>query len=164
VPVSKRIIEEASTYFVDKIENFINGTADEMISILSIGRTFDALKMYARKFIYTSDEAQRIEIAGYAVVTGLLEHYGLLLKMKRDDFQYFIERDEIKKKSNLDLEWRIYKQLSRRMIACYRNTVNDKTTDTDEWIVRAHLIIDYITGMTDKKALEAYQNYMGINL
>jgi dGTPase len=164
VPISRKIIDEASTFFADNVNRFLEGTIGEIIEVLSIGRTFDALKIFARKLIYTSAEAQSIEVAGYAVVNGLLEHYGRLLRMKRDDFNYFIRKDEMKKKSGLDLEWRIFKQLSPRMLFCYKNSVNDNSSDDTEWINRAHLIVDYISGMTDRSALEIYQNFMGINL
>lgn len=164
VPLSKMIIDEASTYFVTNIDQFLSGESNEMIDVLNTGKTFEALKIFARKYIYTSQEAQRIEIAGYAVVSGLLEHYGRLLRMSRDDFTYFVRKNELKKKSNLDLEWRIYNRLSNRMIYCYKNAVSDSMSNDGEWINRAHLIIDFISGMTDRNALETYQNYMGISL
>lgn len=46
--------------------------------------------------------------------------------------------------------------------------VNDKNNERDflikEWWLRAHLIIDHISGMTDEFALETYQMLEGIQL
>ncbi len=162
IKLTKLITEEASNYFVENIDSFLNGTATELAKKINSGKYLDVIKKIARKKIYTDPEAHRIEIAGNTIVTGLLDHFSILLNMKREDFQFFVDKDETK--SGLDLEWRIYKQLSKRMVRAYRNSVNKKTDDCTEWAFRAHLIIDFIAGMTDRNALDVYQNIKGISL
>jgi dGTPase len=121
-------------------------------------------KTFARRFIYTDHEAQRIEIAGSRIVEGLLDHFGLLLKITRSDFSHFVERREMRKYSGLDTEWRIFNQLSRRMLRVYQDAVAKAESDEAEWICRARLIVDYVSGLTDNYALQVYQNFMGISL
>jgi hypothetical protein len=70
---------------------------------------------------------------------------------------------KLRKYSGLDTEWRIFNQLSRRMIRVYKQTVYNANSD-EEWIARARLIVDYVSGLTDTHALHVYQNFMGISL
>jgi dGTPase len=114
-------------------------------------------------FIYTDPEVQHIEIAGSRIVEGLLDHYGRLLELPRSGFAYFVEKGELRKHSGLDTEWRIFNQLSKRMLRVYRLAA-ETANGEDEWLARARLIVDYISGLTDTYALHVYQNFMGISL
>lgn len=164
IAVARRAIEEASNHFVGNLEEYLNGTAKELVDTIDAGKLLNCLKKFARKFIYTSPEAQRLEIAGSRIVGGLLEHFGMLLRVSRPHFLHFIKHDEMPKKSNLDIEWRVFSQLSKRMRKVYESSVTDQTNDDDEWVERARLIVDYISGMTDDSARDIYQNFMGISI
>lgn len=48
------------------------------------------------------------------------------------------------------------------MINAYKYSV--KKIPEQEWKFRSHLIIDFISGMTDFHAKDIYQNVKGINL
>ncbi len=163
IKIAQRIIKEASEHFSSQIDRYIAGNAKELSEQLPSGRILKCLKIFARRFIYTDQEAQRIEIAGSRVVEGLLDHFGRLLKLPRPDFEHFVKRDEMRKGSGWDIEWRIYKQLSRRMIRVYEAAARDQS-NSEEWVARARLIVDYISGLTDNSALRFYQNLMGISL
>ena len=113
IKVSRQIIDEASDRFASNIEEYVGGTAKEMSKDLKSGSILDCFKLFARRHIYTNYEVQRIEIAGSRIVEGLLNHYGRLLEIAREDFAYFVERGELRKHSGLDTEWRIYNQLSK---------------------------------------------------
>ncbi len=165
VTFSRNIIEEASEYFSDNFDLYLSGEEkDELSKKLEYGKFLDCFKTYAKKHIYVDREAQRIEIAGYKIVTGLIDHFSILLEMSREQFNHFVENDELIKKSGLDFHWRVFKQLSKRMIQAYKYSTTNNTSDIDEWKLRAHLIIDYISGMTDATARNIYQNAHGINL
>jgi dGTPase len=163
INITRRLIQEAASHFADNLDNYIAGTAKEIAEELPSGAVLKCLKTFARRFIYTDPEVQRIEIAGSRIVDGLLNHYGRLLKLPRGDFEYFIERGELRKGSGLDTEWRIFNQLSKRMLRVYTQSAIGADTD-QEWIHRARLIVDYISGLTDDYALEVYQNFMGVSL
>lgn len=90
VPIARLLIEEASEHFTENIDSFLSGEADELSNLIPNGSVLNSLKSYARKFIYVSEEAQRIEIAGFTIVHELLNHFGKLLKMSTSDFKYFI--------------------------------------------------------------------------
>lgn len=161
---TRRLIDEAAIHFSDNLESYLSGEAKELSEDLPSGKILKCFKSFARRFIYTDPEVQRIEIAGSRIVEGLLDHYGRLLGLSRADFAYFVERGELKKHSGLDTEWRIFHQLSKRMLKAYQHAVKDAANNEEEWLLRARLIVDYISGLTDSYALQVYQNFMGISL
>jgi dGTPase len=161
--VSRLLIREASTVFVDHLDEYLAGSADELSKVLPSGAILECFKIFARRFIYTNREVQRIEIAGSRVVEGLLDHFGALLKISRPDFEYFVRKDEMLKARGLDTEWRIFKQLPQRMLRVYQRQSRG-CNDCDEWICRAQLIVDYISGMTDDSAVKVYQNSIGVGV
>jgi len=162
--VSRKIIKETASHFSTHIEKYISGTAKELSEDLPSGKLLKCFKAFARRFIYTNHEAQRIEIAGSQIVEGLLNHFGRLLELPRAEFAYFVERGELRKYSGLDTEWRIFNQLSKRMVRVYQHSIEHGCDDEAEWICRARLIVDYVSGLTDNSALRFYQNFMGIIL
>ncbi len=164
IKTSRIITDEAAKHFVDNIEKYLAGEAGEIKDEIPSGNILDCLKKYARKHIYTNDEVLRIEIAGNTIVQGLLEHYSMLLKMPKNDFVYFVQKGEMIKGGKFDLEWRVFKRLSRRMVNAYRQQLAKTKADEEEWLLRCRLIVDFISGMTDNSALKYYQNIAGTSL
>jgi dGTPase len=69
------------------------------------------------------------------------------------------------KGKNLDVEWRLFNRLPRKHVAAYSDQVRvAKASAFPEWYFRAHLIVDYISGMTDHFALAQYQLLSGIKI
>jgi len=163
IRIARLLIHEAATEFVTNFDRYLSGDAPEMTEVLPSGIILKCLKIFARRFIYTNREAQRIEIAGARVVEGLLDHFGRLLLLSRAEFAHFVEKGDVLKRRGLDTEWRIFNQLSKRMLQVYQHDTRS-CSDSEERICRARFIVDYISGMTDNSALETYQNFMGISL
>lgn len=138
-----------------------------------------ALKSFSRRHLYRSETAESIELAGYRVISGLLDHYKSLISCTKEDFFKICGLDEQSDNFNfnkqhqipsgLDVEVRLFNKLPKKYRRCYYNTV-DKLGGTqnikpeDEWFYRSHLIVDYIAGMTDHYALETYQLLSGIQV
>ena len=53
--------------------------------------------------------------------------------------------------------------LPDRYVDSYSKSSID-VSDNEEWVLRSHLIVDYISGMTDDFALETYQRLNGIRV
>jgi dGTPase len=165
INLAREIIKQSADYFVNNLDAFLAGTARPLAESTAAGRTLEILTTFARRHIYTFPEAHRIEIAGSTIMSGLLDHYSRLLRLSQENFRFFLEKDAVPKKSGLDLEWRIYKQLSRRMLKCYKHfTQKNQSAPLDEWLLRSHLIVDFVSGLTDASARDFYQNFMGISL
>lgn len=131
-----------------------------------MGRVLETMKSVSRKILYTSFEAENIELTGYAVIIGILNKYKSILKMAYKDFEKLINNENIK---GFDLERRLIHFIGKRYIKAYKYAM-EKNKDGEEnflvkeWWLRAHLIIDHISGMTDEYALQTYQMLEGIRL
>ena len=164
VPWSKKAMEVATEQFISDIDDIYDGTANSLISTKTdIGKALEVMKNVSRKILYTSFEAESIEISGYAVITGLLNTYSCILKMSQKDFQSLIDN----KIKGQDLEKRLFHFIGKRYVQAYKNEIKKhkgKDFLVHEWWLRVHLIIDHISGMTDEFALETYQMFEGIKL
>jgi dGTPase len=103
----------------------------------------------------------------------LLKHFGCLLELPRASFCKLLDENNPPVKEGLDLEWRVFNQLSPKALKCYKYWssagnclfVKEKygvCEEVIEWWLRVHLIIDHIAGMTDRFALETYQMFEGM--
>lgn len=162
---SKVVMNEACENYLAIHEQLYIGSANQLIPPDKIGRVLETIKTVSRRKLYCSSEAENIELTGNAVISGLLKHYMILLKIKRDKFKLLVEGKE----SGLDLERRLFNRLGKRYVKCYINEIckineGDELFQVKELWLRTHLIIDHISGMTDDFALETYQMLEGIKL
>jgi dGTPase len=165
VPISTKIINEAVENYINNHEAFFTGKSNGLIDKNKGGRILEVMKIFSKQKLYRSPEAENIELSGYSVITGLLNHFSELLIMKKEDFLYFVENNQCPPKKIFDLQWRLFNKLSRRCIKVYRYQLSQfKDNPEIEWWLRIHLIIDYISGMTDDYALEMYQMLEGIKI
>lgn len=95
-----------------------------------------------------------------------MEHYSTLLKLHVDKFNKLVEALENPKAAKgMDVEWRIFHTLPEKYIRLYEEEKNTHSKDKVwEWFCRAHLIVDYISGMTDDYSLKIYNLFNGIAL
>lgn len=166
---SRKIIDEAAEEYIKNHKLYYAGIAKQLIPEGGYGRVLETIKQVSRKLLYRSSEAENIELTGYAVITGLLNHFSRLLELPFDDFACFINDEEISSDKKLDLERRLYNRLGERYVKSYVNEINKlDTTNPDyiikEWWLRTHLIVDHINGMTDDFALSTYQMLTGIRI
>lgn len=175
IPVSwsRTIMEEAVQDFTCNFEDYIDGKKEDIISNCPSGKAFEIMKTVSRKILYRSIEAEGNELSGYAIITGLLNRFGELLRMRREKFELLIDENKSPANKGIDLQWRVFNRLSKRMIKSYKLQLQEFTQgdfahkhgigENDiEWWLRAHLIIDHVSGMTDAYALEMYQMFSGM--
>lgn len=167
VPWSKQAMEQAVKNYFDNHINVYLGSAGELISSdCPMGKVLNVIKTVSRKVLYTSIEAESIELTGYAVITGILKKYERLLKLPYEKFSRLISGDKI---DNVDVERRLFNRIGRRYVKAYCYALeepapNDASFEEKEWWLRVHMLIDHVSGMTDEFALETYQMLEGINL
>lgn len=187
---AERATDEAVANYVNDHDAVYAGMAKPLMSRDGeMHRVLETIGMVCREKIYTSIEAESIELTGYAVISGILRHYERLLKLPFDQFMWLVFPVEAKKeldkreangedvkKPKLDIERRLYNRLSKSCVDSYIATMNHWTNNWqqdwqnkkniyyDEWWFRVHLLIDHISSMTDAFALETYQMLEGIAL
>ena len=94
------------------------------------------------------------------MIKGLLRHFGELIKLSEEDFTALMAGEmKVIKNNNLHFHARLFRLLPKSYVEKYRS--KDRG---DEKYRRSHLIVDFVSGMTDDFALETYQALEGIKI
>ena len=167
VPWSLKAMNETVENFFEQEDTILNGTADSLINNNKpMGRVLETIKKVSRRILYSSFDAENIELTGYAVITGILQHYERLLSLPNESFSKLVNGEKIE---NMDVERRLFNRLGHRYINAYKYALEDLKKENheyaiQEWWLRVHLLLDHVSGMTDEFALETYQMLEGIKL
>lgn len=164
--VTNDLVNAVAESYIENHNSVIKGEMGPLIQEGTKERVvLDALQNVVRRNIYRSREAEDIELGGSAVVSGLLSHLARLLQCPRDDF-VAIMKSETRGPTigSTDLERRLFNLLTEKHVKVYQKSIEIGVTDIEEWYYRAHLILDYVAGMTDDYALETYQLLSGIKV
>lgn len=159
--VINQAVTAAANKFTNSLDAILAGEDFQLIDPDSeIGDLLGTVNQFARDRIYSDDAAEQVELAGRSVIKGLLNHFGELIKLSEEDFSCLVRNDgkSIKKKG-LDFQIRLYRRLPKSY--CEKYSSEKRGTELQR---RAHLIVDFISGMTDDFALETYQILEGIRI
>ncbi|MBR3508782.1 MAG: dGTPase [Lachnospiraceae bacterium] len=167
VPWSRKAVSETVENYFERENDILNGVADSLINRNKpMGRVLETIKKVSRRILYSSFDAENIELTGYAVITGILRHYERLLSLSNDEFLKLVNGE---KTANLDVERRLFNRLGHRYVSAYTYALEGLKKENheyaiQEWWLRVHLLLDHVSGMTDEYALETYQMLEGIKL
>lgn len=162
INVINQAVNEAAQNYANNIDKILLGEEVTLIpEKSSIGIILKKVSKFARAEIYSHEDAEQVELAGRNVIKGLLNHFGDLLNLPEDKFIKLLENDNSKyiKDNNLDFHIRLLRRLPKAYIEKYQ-----QRSLLPENERRAHLIVDFIAGMTDDFALETYQILEGIRI
>lgn len=147
--------------------------AGEYFSLLDKSKAAKALLDIIRKFskehLYSSAVIRERELVGFQVVTGILDRFGLLLDLSSNDAEQLLINKVQPKATGAALASTLQSFLPRKHIKVYEHTLleirktknSKKRFELLEWIARAHLIVDYLSGMTDDFAIVTYRRLYG---
>lgn len=165
-----KMVPEIAKQFVKNISFYFSGAPinEELELIEKKSLTYKVLNLtreFVAENVYQSTEAEHVELAGYSVVNGLLEHFSALLILSQDDFNLLFTDRKSAKKKGLDRELRLKNMISRNALIAYDAAKsNFEDNVLNEWHYRAHMIVDYISGMTDDFALAQFRLLAGIKI
>ncbi|HEV7797107.1 MAG TPA: dGTPase [Pyrinomonadaceae bacterium] len=166
---ARHAVKEASNTFVRNLDELLAGRAPNLLREESqAGEAIECLKRVARQRLFRSPQAENPELAGYQIVTGLLDKLGLLLLCSEEEFMKLLQARIEPGSQNprgLDYQFRLVNKLPLKHVGAYQDQLQEfESKDFPEWYLRAHLMVDFISGMTDGFALEFYQLLDGIRL
>lgn len=167
--LSKYLVAKAAATFYDQFpfimkfefrEPLLNEkkqeSNDDILSILRL------VKKFTRNKIFNHKDVELIELSGFSIITGILNYYTPLLELSKDSFVALLENE---KNSASKVAARLFRTLPSKCVNSYKASLNKNDLDKyQEWNLRCHLIIDYLSGMTDQYALELYQSLAGIKV
>ena len=161
---AREMVNSAAAIYTSNHEDIVCGKlAGELFADGSDERkVLKGLKAFARKHLFRHEDVENLELAGFSIISGLLDHYGKLLDLPRAKFDLLVRGKW--QGEDLDVEWRLYNRLPKKHLHLYELKSGSVSSSTEEWCLRAHLIIDYISGMTDRFALSTFQTLGGTRI
>jgi dGTPase len=170
--LNRTIVRFVADRYIDNHEALFEGSLDSLLPETSgPGKILSILKDYCKKYVYCHESVQRTELAGYTAIFGLLNHFKILLQCSSSRFaaalRYENKDDQgesiIIEKKYLTLFPERYIKVYNQMIECIP-TEDQTSFALSEWNARAHLIVDFVSGMTDDFAMTTYQTLSGMRL
>lgn len=156
------LVRHAAQTFVDQIDAVHAGTLNRALleddsACHGVIATFKAV---AARSIFSVPEVETLELQGYRVINGLLDHYRPLLTLARPDFDRLLDGE----RSGLLVESLLFKRLPNKHVKAYHQLRAEQRAEPELWeaYCRCRLIQDMVSGMTDQFALEEYQTLSAI--
>lgn len=152
------LVNAAADRYVNHHDEIASGSLSELLPEGSPeGDFLKQLKAIVSKTLYSSSQIVKLELAGLRVVGGILETLSPLLKVEAKDFRKLLEGERVK---GLDVERRLAALLAKSHRSAY-SAISTDLNDVDETLMRGHLLVDLVSGMTDPFAVETYQRITG---
>ncbi len=151
------LVEHAATAFVENIAAVYEGGLNR--ALLEDGSpqhaVIQSLKNVAVAAIFNTPEVETLELQGYKILTGILEHYAPLLRLTTAEFKQLVNGQ----RSKLLLESRLFNRLPNKHVSAYKELCKEVHNEPEVWELycRCRLIQDMVSGMTDQFALDEYQ-------
>lgn len=172
--LSRLMTSIASRNYIRNHKRILDGTAHSLISETSAeGYALEMLKDFCRYNVYRHVTVQRTELSGLTAIKGLLNHFGVLLNCSDKRFMAALKNAN---KDDQDLpiifEKKLLSLFPEKHLLAFRHSLkvieaNGHPIEVKEcakWNARAHLITDFISGMTDDFSLATYQMLSGIKV
>lgn len=155
-------VAHAADAYRDGHDEIIDGCHDGLIRDDSdIAVLLRVVKDFVRKTVFRSTEAESVELAGYSTIRGLLDHFSTLLVLPPTAFQDLILGRRV---DDEDYSLRLVNRLSEKSRRVYKEHTGENISLEQEWHLRAHLLVDHVSGMTDQFAVRAHQLLAGIKI
>jgi dGTPase len=170
------MIKEAALHYGDGgAEDIRNGTRSELLENSDANDLLKVLQSIAKRFLYPADKVQSPFLAGLKVTRGILDEYNKFLLLSREQFAFvrsaWRSADRLAVSAQqLETLLPLLDRLPAHYLDVYDSALKDRQSmqkwgdETWEWFCRAHLIVDYLSGMTDDFAYRAYQVISGAEL
>ncbi|GGX24196.1 putative deoxyguanosinetriphosphate triphosphohydrolase [Pigmentiphaga litoralis] len=163
------IVQYTARRFLENGAEIATGTMGPLLTESEPpGFILKVLKDYCREYVYTHESIQRVEIAGFNAITGLLDQISPLLRLSDKDFKRVCDGESTDSNGRkFLLEPKLLKLFPPRYLKVYRHDLGlmqNSTNSIIEWNARAHLVVDFISGMTDDFAMTTYRTLSGMRL
>lgn len=171
--LNRELVKFAAGRYLEMEKDIFEGTLDSLLPKESgAGAILSVLKDYCKQHVYRHESVQRTELAGYTAIYGLLEHFRPLLECSMERFQASLDysNDKDNKGNPIIIEKKFLALFPQRYKKVYQHTMASAATESQqalrilEWNARAHLIVDFVSGMTDDFATTTYQTLSGMRL
>lgn len=167
--LNRAIVGYVADRYVEHHNLIVSGSLDALLPTKDApGAILEVLKKYCREHVYCHESIQRTELAGYTAIGGLLDHFSPLLTISRTKFNQALNDSKDESGRRLVIEPKLLSLFPEKYIKVYKHFVADIAMNDDgnfnEWNARAHLVVDFLSGMTDDFAMTTYRTLAGMRL
>ena len=167
--LNRAIVGYVADRYIDHHVSILNGSLDTLLPTSDApGAILEILKGYCREHVYCHESIQRTELAGYTAIRGMLDYFKPLLSISRKKFNQALDDARDEDGRRLIIEPKYLSLFPEKYSKVYKNFVDDIGEDDDfhftEWNARAHLVVDFLAGMTDDFAMTTYRTLAGMRL
>lgn len=140
-----KLLNEAASIFIEYEEEIVDGKfKGDLLDYVSVSDEFKALKEYASNYIYTSESSIEVRAAGFGIIDKLLD-------LMIDAGLGYISEEGPTQKQQIMLQFVQDKYKSKFI----------KTKDHYDCLVG---ITDFISSLTDNRAIDIYKKFMGASI
>lgn len=158
------LVEHAASVFLDNAEAVCDGSLNRALleDDSPCHAIVESLKRVAIDHVFSVPEVETLELQGFHIISGLLEHYRPLLMLPRADFQRLCEGGS----RGLLIESRLFHRLPKKHVKAYLSLLAEPPAalaegalEQEVWerYCRCRLMQDMISGMTDQFALDEFR-------
>jgi len=160
----------AARSYLSLHEEVLTGRLDSLLLDTSgTGVLLATVKNYCRSEIYGLQQVQRHALNGYNVIYGLLQQFAVLLKAPVEPFRQALAGNATGGHT-LFLERQLLALIPTECRLAYSHLVaqvgqaRGRDEEFEEWNARAHLLVDFISGMSETAAISTFRRLAGIEL
>lgn len=155
-------VKSLACVFNERLTSFMSGSERPLSDMKpEVSALLAHLKSMAGRFIYCSPEVLRNEVVGSRVISGILDAFEDIIYAKRERFECMMSgRSRDDDGNHISVEHALLRQIPDGYVRSYRHAVQalaGKHQALQEWSFRAHMIVDFVAGLTDTQALEFYR-------
>jgi len=148
------LVKDAIITFEKNFEEILRGEYDgELLFDKNLSPLANTLQKFQSENIFCKRDIEKLELTGENVIKGLLDHF------VKDLLQY-----NDKKCENSARAKKLLNLISQSLKTIVTLETNEKNPYNWSDYYKLRLIVDYISGMTDKFALKLYQELQGIRI
>jgi len=154
------VTDHVASNYVHRYQNIILRGDNSLLEYNFFYPLLKAIKEYVSFFLYRVSEKIESDLAGYKAIHVLLDMFGRLLKLDRISFYALLEGsmsyDNIYQQG-LDNDFKTIALLTPEWVQVYKQSLDRVSEDSEEWFLRAHLIVDTITSLSNYRLLQIAQ-------
>jgi len=166
--VTNTLVERASQLYFSPVlqKKIANGTYFSLLRRSIAAKALLAvITEFSNENLYCSSSVRERELVGHQVITGILDKFGILLNLNTTEAEALLLERKNPKALGMALAPTLNSFLPKKHLKAYAHEVNRLKTKgysveqyrIYEWFARAHLIIDFLSGMTDDFAIVTYR-------
>ncbi len=167
--VTNVLVERATSLYFEK-SNHKKIAEGQYFSLLRSSEAAKALleviEEFSKQYLYRSSVVRERELVGYQVIHGILDRFGLLLDLSSSEAEELLINKKIPNRAEMALAPTLQSFLPYKHIKVYEHAIkeineieniSEQKRNLLEWMARAHLIVDFLSGMTDDFAIVTYR-------